>query len=190
MTYKMDKGLTVDAQGFTTLADSRSWLSDIDDESTYEEYRDWCEMNGIGYGEKDSEEFVRWCIDNSRADIVDLLEEAGSGSLEGTYIITGRLGLWNGHPHIRLMKVSGLRNALRMCFGETDDQKVEISDDGKTIRISAMHHDGTNSFEVRALADETAYLDEDELMDTLGDYGQSAALPEMARHFVPIRLYN
>lgn len=67
----------------------------------------------------------------------------------GTYAITGVCGLWDGDHTIVPVRVNGLMPAIVKCFDSCDDIVVEQV--GGHLEINAMHHDGTNRFQIHLL---------------------------------------
>lgn len=68
------------------------------------------------------------------------------------FVVTGTLGLWNGRPQVGNICLSeNIFDTIRTCFGDDiDDLQIDFEDG--VIWVNAMHHDGTNSFAVRALS--------------------------------------
>lgn len=64
------------------------------------------------------------------------------------YIIIASLGLWNGRFDGGKI-IKGLWNSISKCFEDYN----EIYQDGKRVKVTAHHHDGTNYFEIRELTD-------------------------------------
>lgn len=64
------------------------------------------------------------------------------------YVILAKLGLWDGvHDGGKVLK--GLWNAIRACLEDYNT----IYQDGKLLKVKAIHHDGTNYFEIRELTE-------------------------------------
>lgn len=79
------------------------------------------------------------------------------------YVILADLGLWYGHRDGGKI-VKGLWNAISACFEDYN----EIYQDGKRVKVTAHHHDGTNCFEIRELTDKgIEYMErhEDDMSD-------------------------
>lgn len=65
---------------------------------------------------------------------------------EKYYVVLADLGLWDGRQDGgRVFK--GLWNAISACFEDFN----EIYQDGMLLKVKAIHHDGTNHFEIREL---------------------------------------
>lgn len=65
--------------------------------------------------------------------------------------ITGKLGLWWGHPDVKPVECDSLESALNRCIGrDIQDIKAEEDDRGRFF-FSCCHHDGTNVFEISGL---------------------------------------
>ena len=133
-----------------TLINTQSWL-----DYTYEDYLEFCKDAEIEPAEEDSYEFHQWTYDQS-----NLYFECDSENIKACkayqyakFVITGNLDLWNGRPSVVPEKVTGLWNAIKNCFGTCDDLIVTLNTKTGVIDVQAMHHDGTNCFEIRMLRD-------------------------------------
>lgn len=63
-----------------------------------------------------------------------------------SYVVLAKLGLWNG-PADGGKIIHGLTAVIQECFEDINSLYV----DGRRLRISAAHHDGTNTFEIKEL---------------------------------------
>lgn len=65
-------------------------------------------------------------------------------------LVTGTLGLWDGRHTVRGVEPT-LARALCTCMGEGD---VTVEEDGRgNLTVTARHHDGVNTFEIRLLTE-------------------------------------
>ena len=62
------------------------------------------------------------------------------------YVVLADLGLWNGR-HDGGKVIEGLWNAIQKCFEDYNT----VYQDGKRLKVTAHHHDGTNYFQIREL---------------------------------------
>lgn len=62
------------------------------------------------------------------------------------YLVIGDLGLWYGTVKGGKI-IHGLWNAISECFEDYNHIYLE----GKRLRVDAIHHDGTNRFQIREL---------------------------------------
>jgi len=155
------------------LFNTSGWLDDVNDKGVYADYVDECRERGKTPAAMDSDEFTGWCIDLERENMADDLDNIRcSKALQGPWLITGTLGLWDGRHTICPVIEPSLDKAIRRC--SEDDTKVEY--DRGAVYVSASHHDGTNVFVIRKLSGEAVRLVETEGEDALlGDSG--AAIP-------------
>lgn len=132
---------------------------------TYQDYLDWCDDCDIPEDERFGEDedgghlFFDWCHGQVEQDIdCDRENMRHSEYANRDYMITGTLGLWNGHPTVGPMYIHGLNEAIEKCVSGRDiwDYDVFINDDKDFITVHAKHHDGTNVFEIHLLTREGA----------------------------------
>lgn len=127
--------LTTDVEGFT-----------------YDEYLDWCDVNGVEEGDEESGEFYEWAAEEARinyeSDIENIRDFAGYNV---PVVICGTVELWNGHHEIVPIRTESVYDAIRKCFERCIDDINVVWEDG-LITIYAYHHDGTNIFNVSALS--------------------------------------
>jgi len=74
---------------------------------------------------------------------------AEKGKIDGL-LITGTLGLWDGRHNIYPVFCHTLEGALRKCWGQCDDFRVDIQNG--VITAYAYHHDGRNVFTIRGVS--------------------------------------
>ena len=68
--------------------------------------------------------------------------------LPSVYVIVAQIGRWNGTFDGGKV-VYGLKNAIHMCFEDYN----KIYQEGKMLKVRAVHHDGTNHFIIKKLTD-------------------------------------
>lgn len=118
---------------------------------TYEDYVEYCEINGIQPGDESSLEFAEWQVDEARECFWDDIAEIKHYKPYNVpVVVTGRLGLWDGKHEIRPVEMDSVAAAIDGAFSHsTEDMAINYDDEGFIV-IYAHHHDGTNCFEVRA----------------------------------------
>lgn len=62
------------------------------------------------------------------------------------YMVLATLGLWDGY-HDGGKIILGLWRAIRECFEDYN----HIYQEGKRLKVDAIHHDGTNCFQIKEL---------------------------------------
>lgn len=117
---------------------------------TYEDYKEWCEVNDCEPLGEDGEDFYNWLHEETNMNVECFFENLKySKDNDRRCVISGRLGLWHGRPTIEPVMCEDLEEAIRKCWGRCDD--VEVVLENGVIYVNAMHHDGTNCFEIRPL---------------------------------------
>lgn len=118
----------------------------------YESYESYCEDNGIEPMGEDSMEFFEWCEEEAQENLnCDLDNIECCKEYNVPCIITGGLGLWDGHHDIIPTKADSVYDAIEKCCGRDGHLKVNFEDG--TIVVYFSHHDGTNVFTIRALTE-------------------------------------
>lgn len=117
---------------------------------SYADYVEDCEERGETPAPENSEAYWEWIGDMIRNDIDDFFDNLKySSSGKSPVVISGNLGLWYGRPRIENTICDDIESAIRKCWGGCDDIEVVLEDG--VLHVNAMHHDGTNCFEVRPL---------------------------------------
>ena len=126
-------------------------LTTSTDGYSYEDYLEYCEMNDMEPGDKDSMEFFEWLEDAARMDYeADLYHIMHCKSYNVPVVVCGTVGLWNGRHEIVPTRVESVYEAIQRCYGRSIDDLEAVWEDG-VITVYAYHHDGTNVFEINAL---------------------------------------
>lgn len=129
------------------------WSDDVDemfpDEHEREQmYKEHLEINELTVDDLNMDDFlndtVQMYLDDEKVNIN--FQERKNG--EKYYLVLADLGLWNGRADGGLI-IKGIWNAICKCF--EDYNKIYF--DGKRLKIQAVHHDGTNYFQIRELTD-------------------------------------
>ena len=77
----------------------------------------------------------------------DIQSECKFANETGTYLVIASLGLWNGRFDGGKILSGRLDKAIQRCFEDYNRVYME----GRNLRISATHHDGTNYFTIKKL---------------------------------------
>ena len=132
----------------------------------YDEYLDFCKVNDIEPAADGSSEFYEWCNDESEFNYESDLDNIRfwKDFNETEFVITGNLGLWNGHVTLKCTNtVKGLAEAFLECVKDNsiDDFELSYIDGDGHFTVKAWHHDGCNVFELWPLSDDgVAAIDE------------------------------
>lgn len=129
------------------------WSNDVDkmypDEKERETmYHEHLEMNNLDENDYDLWEFLRdsadWHWEDEEMNLSCHEKKHG----EKAYVIKASLGLWDGRKDEGLVvDKGGIITALQKCFEDYNTVQVE----GKRCKVIAVHHDGTNIFEIKEL---------------------------------------
>ena len=118
----------------------------------YESYEEFCEGNDIEPQGEDSTGFLLWCYEEAEEQYNnDMTEIRCCKEYNVPCIITGGLGLWDGHHDIIPTKADSVYDAIEKCCGRDGHLKVNFEDGAIVAYFS--HHDGTNVFTIRALTE-------------------------------------
>lgn len=132
-------------------------LLDTTREIEREEILDFCECNGIDAPTEGSDEEYKLINELRDIDYIQFNEDIECHfTHDGSIVITGTLGLWNGRKEIVPTIKPNLDAAIKACFGSCDEFKVEYNEEEKSISVRSYHHDGCNSFTLRAITSECA----------------------------------
>lgn len=119
---------------------------------SYEEYVENCEDNGIEPAEEGSDAYWSWIEDMISDDVECFFDNLKYSDVnKQAVVISGHLGLWWGSPTIQEEMCDSLSEAVKKCWGDCD--AVEVTSFNGSVRVRAMHHDGTNCFEIRPLTE-------------------------------------
>lgn len=124
----------------------------LDDNYMYEDYLDFCLDNDIEPEGENSAAFYNWCNETALIDYeADIENIKYCKQYNVPVIITGELGLWNGNFEIEAVRKESVYDAIQRCIGR-DIINVEIFFDNGEIEVNAYHHDGCNTFTIKALS--------------------------------------
>lgn len=132
----------------------------------YEDYIDFCKENGIEPG--NDSDFFNWCAEETQANYeADMDNIKTCEQYNVPVLVTGSLGLWFGRPSIRPEKYDSVADAIIDCMNRSDCYDVHAEFNDGVILLDCYHHDGCNSFTIRALSEKgkrkqwAAYKDHD-----------------------------
>ena len=130
--------------------DKEYLLIDTTDVPEYSDYVEYCKANNIEPDEEDSVDYWEYVGDMQRYYYEEeLINIKHSDDMDKPCIITGSLGLWNGRKTVWATYSKDIVSAIKKCFGSCDDLVVTFKNG--VYNCKAMHHDGTNYFEIRKL---------------------------------------
>lgn len=124
--------------------------SEIDtDNFDREDYEAYCEDNGFEVGDED--DFYDWCAEETQCNYeADMDNIRRCKQYQVPVAVTGTLGLWWGHPEIEPRRFESVYDALMECITGGNDVCAEFNNG--VILVDVYHHDGCNSFTIRALS--------------------------------------
>jgi len=116
-----------------------------------EDYEAYCEDNGIEDG--GDEGFFDWCAEETQVNYesdMDSIESCKEYNVP--VVVTGTLGLWWGHPEIKPERFESVADAIHDCMERSDCNDVLVEYNDGVITMDCYHHDGCNSFTIKALS--------------------------------------
>ena len=127
--------------------------TDTEEAFTYEDYVEWCEENDrIPCGE-DSGDFYAWREEEARTNWdADLMNIEYCKEYNVPCVVMGRLGLWWGQPEIQPERFDSVINAIEKCVDGGDIHNALVEWNDGVITVEAYHHDGCNTFTIKALS--------------------------------------
>lgn len=118
---------------------------DYNVEDYRDKYLDYCNCNDIEVDDEIPDWYISRKLDDDWCRLVDkLINEYNTEC-----VLVGSLGLWWGSPTIVPQRFDSVFNAISKCIEKMDYVKVSIVNGH--FEIKAMHHDGTNEFEIHIL---------------------------------------
>lgn len=122
----------------------------IDYDSFYEAYVEWCKDNEIKAKDNQSDSFFNFVWDEISCEWDDLMTNLKyDKDAQEECIVLGSLGLWHGRYEIECTKFDYLSKAILECVKNID--YIIIKEENGIIYIDAIHHDGRNTFEIHKL---------------------------------------
>lgn len=133
--------------------DGQAHLASTSDEFGYDEYVEWCEINDIKPQGEESDHFYQWCQEEAQTNYSeDLAQLKASEHLQGSVIITGRVGRWNGNFEIAPVLFYSFEEAWAKMMG-SDTLDVDVTYNTQCIHVTGRHHDASNFFDVWIVKD-------------------------------------
>lgn len=118
---------------------------DVEYNDWKEDFKDWCEANGLDEDEKDLYEWVDECLSDDLDDERCNLDE----DVDGVIVAFADLGLWDGRHQGSRIEGTNVKDILR-----SNCEYVKWYCDRYNVRCTAAHHDGRNSYLYRVAKDE------------------------------------
>lgn len=119
----------------------------------YEDYLGYCEEMDIKPAEEGSAEYYEFMARQSQYDWEDFEGNMKYSDFNRQpCMITGTLGLWNGHPDIVPVPCDDIMSAINKCLNNNFAFECEIVLNDGHIDVNIHHHDGTNCFEIHLLS--------------------------------------
>lgn len=133
----------------TTLFDSLNYYTNF----PYDEYVDMCKECDWDCHEEDSEGYWEDMARLTERDWDDFKSNMEYSKFKGQKcMITGSLGLWNGHPTIVPVLCNDIMEAIERCLDCNYQIEYEIILEDGHVEVQVHHHDGTNCFEIWLLS--------------------------------------
>lgn len=118
----------------------------------YMEYKEYCEANECEPQVEDSQDYWDYVVEIKSMEYNDFISNMkNSTQVNKPCLLTGSCGLWNGKHEIIPHKFSDALSAIKKAYGSCDDLIVK-QEDG-IIKVKALHHDGSNRFEIVPLTE-------------------------------------
>lgn len=119
---------------------------DVNVDEWRECYEEHCEINDITPEEETPYDFI---YDMLNMEWEDMFRGMKHSKYNDECVVLGCLGLWYGSRNIIPTKENTLADAIKKCVSGCDYARIKIVDGH--IEIKAIHHDGTNDFEIHIL---------------------------------------
>ncbi len=143
---------------------------------SYQDYLEWCDEYEVGADVEGGEDYWRWVHDEIAVDVEEFFTNLKFSESNGPCVVSGRLDMWWGHPAIEPKKFNSLTDAVRACWDDAD--AVQVWTKNGVVFVKAMHHDGTNYFEIRPLTDRGVWMMNNGERVCLGNHWHTGKYPE------------
>ena len=118
----------------------------------YEEYKKYCEENNCEPQSDYSKDYWDYVSDRCSMEYNDFIfNMENSTQANKPCLLTGSCVLWNGVREIIPHKFSDALSAVKKAYGSCDELIVKQEDE--IIKVEALHHDGSNYFEIHPLTE-------------------------------------
>jgi hypothetical protein len=114
-------------------------------------WKEYCVDNDVEFNE-DSIDWDYIC-DMRDFEWEDVMYNLIDQFAENEVILSGFLGLWNGRPQIANYHFAQIEKAIHKCLSSGDEWQITYDNWG--IYIDVFHHDGTNSFTISPIKQNT-----------------------------------
>ena len=115
-------------------------------------YKEYCEANECEPQAEDSQDYWDYVSERRSMKYNDfILNMENSAQANKPCLLTGSCGSWDGTHEIIPYKFSDALSAVKKAYGSCDDLIVK-QEDG-IIKVEALHHDGSNCFEIVLLTE-------------------------------------
>jgi hypothetical protein len=123
-------------------------------------YKEWLEINEIDDRDPDDEDAIYDWMVETNADYLDDERINLNRIVDGRILIIADLGLWYGRRQgYRIVESNNIKDILQYRY-----EYAEFYGDGKDIRGTEVHHDGTNHYLYRIIKEDR---DIDKLLDAI-----------------------
>ena len=113
---------------------------------TYEDYKEFCEVNGIEPRGNGGSHYLNWLAEENTTIFDDFLENMKYSKFAGHVSVCGRVGRWNGTFSIEPKNFDTFEDAIMACV--QDCGEVSITLDKGVLTVKSYHHDGVNVFTI------------------------------------------
>lgn len=118
----------------------------------YMEYKEYCEENNCEAQAEDSQDYWDYVSERRSMEYNDFISNMeNSVKVNKPCLLNGSCDLWNGKHEIIPYKFSDVLSAIKKAYSSCDDLIVK-QEDG-IIKVKALHHDGSNCFEIVPLTE-------------------------------------
>ena len=111
---------------------------------TREDYKLYCEDNGMDYDDTNDSDYYAWLADQENWDFEDMLDNCKYFKLKNySVLVEGSVGTWRGRFEHEQTTFPDFKSAIYACMGRSCEisKVVKI---GNRVEVTAIHHDGTN----------------------------------------------
>lgn len=148
---------------------------DIDEGGWREAYEEYCEINELDYDPEDEYAIYNYMIETNNEYLDDACANLNK-PIEGRILVIANLGLWHGRTSgYRIINTKNLNAFLQFNY-----DYAEFYGDGKEIRGTVVHHDGTNHYLYRMIREDRAE-GIDKLLDAI--YNNEEISPQKLNYY-------
>ena len=122
---------------------------DYDFEEYKELYQDCYDLTDEEMAEVADDDIYNYLWECLESEWEDLSLNLSYSKFDKPCVVLGSLGLWNGNKSIVPVVCDNVSSAIDKCVNGCD--YIEVRQVCGHIEVSAIHHDGTNTFEIHLL---------------------------------------